>query len=71
MIHRESEAQPIAVRARQAAKLLGVSQRTFDRLVADGQIPFWRLHGRSYRMFAIKDIEAFVDRRRKQEARRR
>lgn len=67
----QKQTQPIAVRAREAAQLLGVSQRTFDRIVASGEIPFWRLHGRSYRMFAIEDIEAFVDRRRKQEARRR
>lgn len=71
MIQQQPEPKPIAVRAREAAKLLGVSQRTFDRVVAAGDIPFWRLHGRSWRMFAVKDLEAYVDRRRKQEARHR
>jgi excisionase family DNA binding protein len=67
----KKQQQPIAVRAREAAQLLGVSQRTFDRMIAAGDIPFWRLHGRTYRMFAVKDLEAYVERRLKQEASRR
>lgn len=53
----------LAVGARDAAQLLGLSKRSFDDVVRAGEIPFWRVHKRGDRRFAVRDLEAFIERK--------
>lgn len=51
--------EPLAVGAREAAKRLGVSPRTWWRLVAMGKVPLGFKLG-SRRLWRIEDIRRFV-----------
>lgn len=54
----------ISVRARDAAKMLGVSLPTLDRLTRAGEFRCWKVHGQhGPRFFAVADLEEFVKRR--------
>ena len=55
------QAGPLLVRAEDAARLLALSRRAFERLCADGRLPkSIRLGGRR-RLWRYSDLAAFVD----------
>lgn len=56
--------EKISVGSLEAAKMLGVSMSTLNRLAKDGLIRHWRVYGdRGYRFFAVADLKDFVQRR--------
>lgn len=56
------DAEPLLVTAREAAKRLGVSDKTLRQLVAAGRIPFVSIGVQ--RRFVVADLVEFVERRR-------
>lgn len=56
----EKTLQPLSVGARDAAKLIGVSERTVAEQVAKNAIPSFKLGGR--RLFSVKALTEWVDR---------
>ncbi len=50
---------PLALRSREAAKALGISERTLARLKAAGQLAFVRV-GNSI-LFPVKALEAWLE----------
>jgi excisionase family DNA binding protein len=52
---------PLLVDSREAARLLGISERTLWELAKNGSIPFLRVNKRLKR-FRIKDVENYVAR---------
>lgn len=57
--------QPLALRPRDAARALGVSESTLARLKSSGDLPFVRL-GTSV-LFAVDDLRAWLASRRQTE----
>lgn len=56
--------EKISVGSLEAAKMLGVSISTLNRLAKGGLIRHWRVYGdRGYRFFAVADLKDFVQRR--------
>jgi excisionase family DNA binding protein len=60
---RKASKDSLAVGAKDAAELLGISKRSFDEIVKSGEIPFWRIRERGDRRFAVRDLELFIERR--------
>lgn len=58
MIDKHSTHEPLAVRARDAAKILGVSERTLAKFVAAGEIPSAKI-GKS-RLFRVAALEQWL-----------
>ena len=50
--------EPLALRGREAAKALGISERSMSRLKADGALPFVRVG--SAILFDVDDIKAWL-----------
>ena len=48
----------LSVRPREAAKLLGVSPSSFDRLVKDEEIPFVKVRG--MRLFSLESLRNWI-----------
>jgi len=59
---RSEEPRPLAVGAKEAARMLGVSPRTLWTLTNAGEIPVARIgtNGRSLR-YRVVDLEAFLE----------
>lgn len=57
-IVRPQEVQPLSVGARDAARLLGISQRTLEKIVAARGIPSATIGGR--RVFVVKSLERWL-----------
>lgn len=56
--------KPISVGSLEAAKMLGISTSTLNRLTSRGELQPWRIFGdKGYRYFAVADLEDFVRRR--------
>ena len=56
-----STAQPLAIPEREAAELLGVSERTLFNMRQDGQIPFLRMRSRI--MYSPTALEKWIESR--------
>ena len=56
--HEELRTDPIMIGQREAARVLGLSERTLSKLIADGDIPSIRLGGR--RLFSVEALKAWV-----------
>ena len=54
-------AQPLAIPEREAAELLGVSERTLFNMRQDGQIPFLRMRSRI--MYSPAALEKWIENR--------
>jgi len=48
----------LAVRRTEAAKMLGISQRTFAELVKDGEVPFVRL--RNVKVYPVESLARWL-----------
>ena len=49
----------LAVRRTEAAKMLGISQRTFAELVKDGEVPFVRL--RNVKVYSVEGLQRWLN----------
>lgn len=54
--------RPLALRSREAAKALGISERTLARLKAGGELPFVRVG--AVVLFAVDDLRGWLANRR-------
>lgn len=57
--------RPLALRSREAAKALGISERTLARLKAGGELPFVRVG--AVILFAVNDLQSWLAGRREVE----
>ena len=55
----EKQVEPLAVNSKQAAKLLGVSERTIFNLARDGKIACKKVGWRS--LYSIASLKAFLE----------
>ena len=59
-----SDLEKISVCSTDAARMIGVSIATLDRLVRNNEIKFWRINGRTgYRFFDVQELREFVKQR--------